>query len=138
MIVMAKEIRINVRTTEQIKQDLEIAAELKGLTVSALVNSLVVKTIREEKDREPKAFENIPAKPQPKVSKGSAFIHIGEPKSKVAVGSFAKKTVVKTNPDEDMGLQFSGGNRRTGKQKEDELNRQMDEAIAKTKKNKKS
>ncbi len=118
MFVMVKEIRINVRTTEQIKRDLEITAELKGLTVSALVNSLAVKTIREEKDREPKAFENLPAK------------------SKVAVGSFTQKTVVKTNPDEDMGLQFSGGNRRTGKQKEEELNRRMDEAIAKVKKNK--
>lgn len=56
MIAMAKEIRINVRTTEQIKADLEITARLKGLTVSALVNSLVVKAIREEKEREPQAF----------------------------------------------------------------------------------
>ena len=52
-----QEIRINVRTTAQIKRDLEITAELRGLTVSALVNSLVVKAIREEKLAEPSAFD---------------------------------------------------------------------------------
>lgn len=57
MLVMPKENRINVRTTEQIKRDLEIAARLKGLTVSALVNSLVVSSIREEKERDPQAFK---------------------------------------------------------------------------------
>jgi hypothetical protein len=60
MCVMTKEIRINVRTSEQIKRDLEITAELRGLTVSALVNSLVVKAIREEKEREPHAFYQLP------------------------------------------------------------------------------
>jgi hypothetical protein len=53
----APEYRINVRTTEQIKRDLEIAARLRGLTVAALVNSLVVAAIREEKEREPRAFK---------------------------------------------------------------------------------
>lgn len=56
MCVVPKEIRINVRTSEQIKRDLEITAELRGITVSSLVNSLVVKAIREEKEREPAAF----------------------------------------------------------------------------------
>lgn len=58
MCFVAKEIRINVRTTAQIKADLEITAKLKGLSVSALVNSLVVGAIREEKDREPQSFRN--------------------------------------------------------------------------------
>lgn len=53
----SKEVRINVRTTPQIKRDLEVAAELRGLTVSAVVNSAVVKVIREEKEREPAAFK---------------------------------------------------------------------------------
>jgi post-segregation antitoxin (ccd killing protein) len=59
MCLMTKEVRINVRTTEQIKRDLEITARLRGITVSALVNSQVVKAIREEKEREPQAF-NLP------------------------------------------------------------------------------
>lgn len=61
MLQMASEIRINVRTTPDIKRDIEIAARLRGLTVSSLVNSLAVKAIREEKDREPKAFETAEA-----------------------------------------------------------------------------
>lgn len=56
IVTVSEEVRINVRTTSQIKQDLEITARLKGLTVSALVNSLVVKAIREEKQAEPSAF----------------------------------------------------------------------------------
>ena len=58
MWLVSKEIRINVRTTEEIKRDLEITARLRGITVSALVNSQVVKAIREEKEREPRAFQN--------------------------------------------------------------------------------
>lgn len=34
MFLMAKEVRINVRTTEEIKRDVEIAAKLKGLTLT--------------------------------------------------------------------------------------------------------
>ena len=64
MLVMS-EIRINVRTTEEIKRNLEITARLRGMTVSALINSLAVKAIREEKQIEPEAFnariEEIPA-----------------------------------------------------------------------------
>ena len=54
----AKEVRINVRTTERIKHDLEITAELRGLTVSSLVNSLAVSAIREEKSLVPDAFRS--------------------------------------------------------------------------------
>lgn len=57
MLYMPKEMRINVRTTPQIKRELEIAARLRGITPSALVNSVVVKAIREEKEREPQAFQ---------------------------------------------------------------------------------
>lgn len=55
---MSEEIRINVRTKAQIKKDLEVTARLKGLSVSALVNYLVVNAIREEKQVAPEAFEN--------------------------------------------------------------------------------
>lgn len=52
-----KEVRINVRTSETTVEDLKITAKLRGLTVSALVNLLVVKAIREEKMIAPEAFE---------------------------------------------------------------------------------
>lgn len=51
-----KETRINVRTNPQTKRELEIAAQLKGLTVSSLVNYAVTQVIREEKERDPAAF----------------------------------------------------------------------------------
>lgn len=53
----APEYRINVRTTEQIKRDLEVVARLRGMKVSALINSLAMEAIREEKERDPKAFK---------------------------------------------------------------------------------
>lgn len=56
MKAKTRETRINVRTTEEIKRDLEVAAELRGITVSSLINQLARMVIREEKDREPDAF----------------------------------------------------------------------------------
>ena len=53
---MNKESRINVRTTEEIKRELEITAKLRGLRPSSLVNLLVAKAIREEKLLSPEAF----------------------------------------------------------------------------------
>lgn len=54
---MKRETRINVRTTDQIKRELKVTARLRGLTESSLVNSLVVRAIREEKQLSPEAFE---------------------------------------------------------------------------------
>lgn len=67
MLVMSSEIRINVRTTEEIKRDIEIAAKLRGMTVSSLINSLAVKAIREEKEYAPDAFktQTIPVLKEP-------------------------------------------------------------------------
>lgn len=47
---------LQIRINEEIKHDLQIVAELRGLSTSALIHSLIVKTIRAEKEREPKAF----------------------------------------------------------------------------------
>jgi hypothetical protein len=63
MVILVKEIRINVRTTADIKRDLETTAKLRGLTVSSLVNSLAVTAIREEKNLEPDAFRAATAPP---------------------------------------------------------------------------
>jgi len=59
MNIGVAEIRLNVRTTTEIKRDIAIAARLRGMTVSSLINSLAVKAIREEKNLEPEAFERV-------------------------------------------------------------------------------
>lgn len=56
MNVDVREIRINVRTSAEIKQDIEIVARLRGLNVSSLINYLAVKAIREEKELSPHSF----------------------------------------------------------------------------------
>lgn len=50
---------LQIRINEDIKSDLQIVAELRGLSTSALIHSLIVKAIRAEKEREPKAFQRI-------------------------------------------------------------------------------
>jgi hypothetical protein len=87
MCLVPKEVRINVRTSEQIKRDLEITAELRGITVSSLVNSLVVKAIREEKEREPQAFA-----PKPTVRETSDFTLIDAPVLKLDAEDGEDKT----------------------------------------------
>lgn len=63
-----KEDRIYIRVTDEIKEKFKIVAEHRGLKMSALLHSLVVKTVREEereypllfsanKEREPDAFK---------------------------------------------------------------------------------
>lgn len=53
----SEEIRINVRTTAETKRDSMITAKLRGLTLSSLVNLLLVRANREEKALEPEAFK---------------------------------------------------------------------------------
>jgi hypothetical protein len=48
---------LQIRISEDIKADLQVVAELRGLSTSALIHSLIVKTVREEKNREPRAFQ---------------------------------------------------------------------------------
>jgi hypothetical protein len=109
MCLMSKEVRINVRTTEQIKIDLEITARLRGLTVSALVNSLVVKAIREEKEREPRAFEH--EKPE---GKGNAeYVGRHQPDKSIVVETHRKLTdeeadkILDALEDDEPSLEFS-------------------------------
>lgn len=65
-----KEVRINVRTTEETVEDLKIAARLRGLSVSSLVNTLVVKAIREERELVPDAFIQRTARLRPMQGSG--------------------------------------------------------------------
>jgi hypothetical protein len=55
-----KEVRINVKISPKLRTDFHTAARLRGATMSALLHQFVVKTVREEKEREPGAFIPMP------------------------------------------------------------------------------
>lgn len=55
----SKEERIYVRVRSEIKDDFKATAELRGLKPSALIHSLMVKAIREEKDKSPVQFQDM-------------------------------------------------------------------------------
>jgi hypothetical protein len=50
---------VNVRLTEKVHEDFKIACELRGGSMSSLLYQFIVRTIREEREMEPKAFERI-------------------------------------------------------------------------------
>lgn len=47
---------LQIRINEDLKEELRVAAEVKGLTQSALIHSLIVKAVREAKLETPSAF----------------------------------------------------------------------------------
>lgn len=47
---------INVRLKPSVHDDFKTAADLRGASMSSLMHQFIVKTIREEKEREPGAF----------------------------------------------------------------------------------
>lgn len=52
---------INVRLTPQMHEAFKIACELRGASMSSSLHQFIVRTIREEKDREPQAFRETVA-----------------------------------------------------------------------------
>lgn len=57
MVIFVTKIKmINVRLGEQTHKDFKIACELKGGGMAQILHQFIVKTIREEKEREPQAF----------------------------------------------------------------------------------
>lgn len=50
---------VNVRLTPQVHEAFKIACDLRGVSMSSLMHQFVVRTIREEKELEPKAFEHV-------------------------------------------------------------------------------
>jgi hypothetical protein len=77
---MAKDTYLQLRIREDIKEDLRIVAELRGLSVSGLIHSQIVKMIREEKENSPQLFpvqerpKGIPVAPRSS-SKGIPLIN---------------------------------------------------------------
>ena len=48
---------IQFRVSDDVKRELQIVAELRGLSMSGLIHSFIVKAIREEKEADPQAFK---------------------------------------------------------------------------------
>ena len=61
-LVMSKDTRLNLRIKPEFKADLEAIAEFHGLTISSYVHSVLVKKVREEKEKEPHLFGVAPKK----------------------------------------------------------------------------
>ena len=54
-----KEVLINIRLKPETREEFRISAELRGATMSGLLHQFIVRTIREEKERDPDAFANL-------------------------------------------------------------------------------
>lgn len=61
-VMVLKDSRLDLRIREDVKKDLKVMAELHGLSMTGFINSLIVRAIREEKDREPRAFIKLGGK----------------------------------------------------------------------------
>lgn len=56
MFSMVKDTRLNLRITPQFRNELQVLADYRGLTLSSLAHSLLVKAMRRERLEEPEAF----------------------------------------------------------------------------------
>ena len=54
-----KEVLINIRLKPETREEFRISAELRGATMSGLLHQFIVRTIREEKERDPEAFASM-------------------------------------------------------------------------------
>jgi len=75
--VMTKEYLVNFKLEGEIRDELRVAAKLRGLNVSALLRSLATEVIRQERERNARAFAEALAILQgrtdpPKGPRGSA------------------------------------------------------------------
>lgn len=56
-VASPKEKMVNVRLTPAVHDQFKIACDLRGVSMSSLLHQFIVRTIREERELEPKAFE---------------------------------------------------------------------------------
>lgn len=57
MFTMTKETRLNLRITEELREDIETLAEYHGLAMSSYAHSLLVKSVRMAKQEYAEAFD---------------------------------------------------------------------------------
>lgn len=58
-VASSKDKMINVRLTPVVHEQFKIACDLRGGSMSSLLHQFIVRTIREERELDPKAFELI-------------------------------------------------------------------------------
>lgn len=58
MYLVAKSTSINLRITQEFRNELQILADYRGLSLSSLAHSILVKGLRKERELEPEAFES--------------------------------------------------------------------------------
>jgi hypothetical protein len=69
-----KEVRINVKISPKLRADFQTAARLRGATMSALIHQFIVKTVREERERDPGEF--LPVSNRGKAAEsGQVYLH---------------------------------------------------------------
>ena len=54
-----KDVRINLKAAEELRQEFRLVAELRGSTMSNLLHQFIVATVWEEKKKHPEAFAGI-------------------------------------------------------------------------------
>ena len=77
ILTMNKETRLNLRITEMLREDIEALAAYHGLSMSSYAHSLLVKSVRREKDEQPEAF----ATQSPQRHLAPVVAHIGSPRA---------------------------------------------------------
>ena len=86
-IVATKEVLVTVRIAPEVRDQFKRAAELRGSTMSGLMHQFIVRTIREEREIEPRAFKRVPDKAhkeEPDFQKG---VRVGATGEKMPLGN---------------------------------------------------
>lgn len=70
---------INVRLKPETHDDFKLACELRGGSMSSILHQFIVRTIREERENEPRAFKRAQTSNiQPSASKTALVKNLGE------------------------------------------------------------
>lgn len=60
VVTKTKDDHLHIRLKPSVKDELKIVADARGMTMSGLVYSMIVRTIRDEKNQEPQLFQTQP------------------------------------------------------------------------------
>lgn len=105
-IFVSKENRLNIRVKPDFKEDLKKIASYHGLTVSSYVHSVLVKTIRLEKEAQPDAFRDMPRGKTPlsnvPVIQGSEDAENIDDKGEIGKSAAADLPTIVISSDEDF------------------------------------
>lgn len=95
MTLENKEKLINIRVKELQRDEFRVAAELRGATMSTLIHQFIVKTIREEKERDPDEFKLLLKEVRSQSEKENAATNRKEVKDPAKKGGSKNTQVLK-------------------------------------------